>query len=513
MRLARGLLLIALILLAAAPASAQETAPRATFALIIGVNAGVDPGTPTLRYADDDAARYVDLFRSLGARTYVLTRLDDDSRGLYPQIAAEALPPVRGELNRAVSALAHDVDQAKRRGIGTILYFVYAGHGNVQDGRGYITLEDDRLDGPALDSGVVDAVGADQTHFIVDACDSYFLALGRGPGGERHEAHGFANGGGLRVRDSVGLLLSTSSARQSHEWSGFQAGVFSHEVRSALFGAADADGDGQVSYREVSAFVERANQAIVNEQYRPNVYARSPRDTPVLLDLRGRRGSRIDVAPSHAGRYLLEDSRGVRLADFHSADGQAAYLLRPPHTGRLYLRRLGSEVEFVIPSGAEPVEVALLSPSEPREAARGAANDVYESLFALPFGEATVRGFVFPAAVAPSAPQCAGIPTWRVLTGASLLAGAVAAGVVGGITWKSAHDDAASAQAPGATGAQVEAANDRIRASNLQAGIEVAGASAAGLAGALLLLWPAGSSHAEVDVSASGLTVSLRGRF
>jgi hypothetical protein len=524
MPMARGGILTALTLLSAAPAAAQtappaaaplvdETASHATFALIVGVNTSVDPGTPTLHYADDDAARYVDLFRSLGARTYVLTRLDDDSRPLYPQIAAEALMPVRAELNRAATALKHDVELAKRRGIRTILYFVYAGHGNVREGRGYITLEDARLDGPALDDGVVDAIGADQTHFIVDACDSYFLALGRGPGGERREAHGFASADGLRVRDSVGLLLSTSSARQSHEWSGFQAGVFSHEVRSALYGAADADGDGQVSYREVSAFVDRANQAILNEQYRPQVYAQSPKDTPVLLDLRVRPRSRIDVDASHAGRYLLEDSRGVRIADFHSAEGQATYLLRPPHTGRLYLRRVGDDVEFLVPNGSEPAEIALLEPSEPRQAARGAANDIYENLFALPFGQATVNRFVFPNTVLAPPPPRGGVPTWRAVTGTSLIAGAVAVGVVGGLTWKAAHDAASSAQSPDATGAQVAAANDSIRTQNLAAGLEFAGASAAAVSGALLLLWPEGPSRPEVDVSTSALTLSFRGRF
>jgi hypothetical protein len=359
-------------------------ASYAVFALILGVNASVDPGTPKLHYADDDAARYLDLFRSLGARTYVLTRLDENTQRLHPQMAAEALPPVRVDFDRAVTALARDVDQARQRHIKTILYFVYAGHGNVQDGKGYITLEDARLDAAALDHDVIDAVGADQTHLIVDACDSYFLALGRGPGGQRHEVHGFATLGGLKIRDSVGLLLSTSSARESHEWSGFQAGVFSHEVRSALYGAADADGDGQVSYREVSAFVDRANQSIPNEQYRPNVYARPPKDTPVLLDLRGRIHSRIDVPGTHAGRYLLEDSRGVRIADFHNATGQAAYLLRPRYTGRLYLRRLGDEVEFVVPTGPDVVELATLTPSEPREHARASESTAHQQLVALP---------------------------------------------------------------------------------------------------------------------------------
>lgn len=494
------------------PSGAGEERPSyAMFALIIGANASVDPGAPTLHYADDDAAKYLDLFRSLGARTYVLTRLDDNTRRLHPQLAAEALLPVRADFSRAVASLAHDVEQARQRRIRTVLYFVYAGHGNVADGRGYIALEDARLDAATLDGEVVDAVGADQSHFIVDACDSYFLALGRGPGGTRHEAHGFALGG-LRPRDSVGLLLSTSSARESHEWSGFQAGVFSHEVRSALYGAADADGDGQVSYREVSAFVERANEAIPNEQYRPNVYARAPKDSPVLLDLRGRLHSRINVPGARAGRYLLEDSRGVRIADFHSAQGQPAYLLRPRYTGRLYLRRPGDDIEYVIPNGPDVVEVAALAPSEPRERARGAANDAFELLFALPFEQSVVTHFAPPPLAAdPTLPADRRIPPWRVAGGIGLLTAAAATGVAGALTLKSAVDERQTLNA--APGAAVPQGNDVIRSRDTQAAIEFGCAGAAAVAGVLLLVWPRASTPVEVSASASSAVLSLHGRF
>jgi hypothetical protein len=499
----------------ASPLSADsgDASSYAVFALILGVNASVDPGTPTLHYADDDAARYLELFRSLGARTYVLTRLDENTERLHPQMAAEALLPIRADFGRAVATLAHDVDQARQRHVKTILYFVYAGHGNVEDGKGYITLEDARLDATTLDRTLIDAVSADQTHLIVDACDSYFLALGRGPGGQRRETHGFAGLGGLKVRDSVGLLLSTSTARESHEWSGFQAGVFSHEVRSALYGAADADGDGQVSYREVAAFVDRANQSIPNERYRPNVYARPPKDTPVLLDLRGRIHSRIDVPGTHAGRYLLEDSRGVRIADFHNAEGQAAYLLRPRYTGRLYLRRPGDDIEFVVPSSPDVVDLAMLTPSEPREHTRGAASDAYELLFALPFGERVVDHFTpaqVPVDVLPPARDA--LPVWRVGVGLGFLTVAVAAGTVGALTLKSA-DDLSASVSPKVSGTVVEGTNDEIRARNVQAGVELGGAAAAAVSGALLLLWPRASFRPDLGASSSALTLGFRGFF
>jgi hypothetical protein len=512
MRVWAAFLAAAIALAWASPSRADrppEEPQYAVFALIVGVNTSVDPGTPSLRYADDDAARYLDLFRSLGARTYVLTRLDENTQRLHPQLAAEALLPLRGDFDRAVASLARDVQQARDRRVKTLLYFVYAGHGNVKDGRGYITLEDAQLDAEALDARVVDAVGADRTHFIVDACDSYFLALGRGPGGQRREAHGFAGWQGLRVRDSVGLLLSTSSARESHEWSGFQAGVFSHEVRSALYGAADADGDGQVSYREASAFIERANQAIPNEAYRPNVYARPPKDSPVLLDLRGRWHSRVDVPPTRTGHYLMEDGRGVRLADFHNDDSQPTYLLRPPHTGRLYLRRVDDDVEFVVPSEPDRVALAELEPAEPRDHARGAANDAYGLLFSLPFGPTVVRSYRPRAPLDDGGPREARAP-WKTYGGVGLLglgAGGVALGAVMLGSAASLRSDAA-----GDSGAR-SALDSRVRDGNTAAAIALAAGGVAAACGITLLLLPSSPARVDVGGSAGSAWVSIHGKF
>src|SRR5207302_8747688 len=138
-------------------------------------------------------------------------------------------------------------------------------------------------------------IHSDQSQLIVDACYSYFLTLERGPGGSRHDIPGFAQFGGLAKRENVGLLLSTSSARESHEWSGVESGVFSHEVRSGLYGAADADGDGVVTYPEMVAFIERANAAIPGERFRPDVFARAPRLSSQLVDLRQANRRQIQI--------------------------------------------------------------------------------------------------------------------------------------------------------------------------------------------------------------------------
>ena len=519
MRAARPALVLGLagLLLPARPALADED-PPALFALIVGVNRSVDRELAPLAYADDDAARYHDLFRSLGARTYLLTRPDENTRRISPQAVAEAREPTRAELDRALASFAADVAQARARGVRTVFYFVYAGHGNSADGQSaYLTLEDARLQGEELGREIVDPVGADQAHLIVDACYSYLLAYGRGPGGRRRELHGFAALGELARRPNVGLLLSTSSARESHEWEAFQAGVFSHEVRSGLYGAADADGDGRVSYREIGAFVARANAAIPNERLRPEVFARPPLvGSSAIVDLRRGLERRLTVdADAAQAHYLLEDLRGNRLADFHKTRGQAVSLLRPASAGVLFLRRLSDDREFEIPLAPDVVRVGELVDTPPRAATRGAVHHAFSLIFALPFDEATVLRYKLPAERPVDPREAEALPRWRSLgaAGAFVLSAAAAAGGVGLLL--EAHRAGHQARA---APTQQEAAdfNQQVERRNLQAGLTLGLSGAAAAAGALLLLWPeraAGGVSPVATVNAHGAVVGFARPF
>jgi hypothetical protein len=284
-------------------------------------------------------------------------------------------------------------------------------------------------------------------------------------------------------------------------------------VRSALYGAADADGDGQVTYREASAFIERANEAIPNEAYRSRIYARAPRDTSVLLDLRGRVRSRIEIPGTHADHYLLEDSRGVRIADLHNGRDAATYFLRPPHAGNLYLRRLGADIEYVVPNGQDMVTLAELTPSEARSYPRGAAADSFELLFSLPFGRHDVDSYLGVSLDRPAPGRAPPQSTaWR--WGSAILLGgcAVGGGVIGGLTLASAHDVSRGISA-GSSQQAVQTANSSIRDKNLWGGVEVGVAGAAAAAGLVLLLWPDAPRNIDGGASASGAWVSLHGTF
>jgi hypothetical protein len=502
----------------AAAVPAKEGAAVARFALIVGVNQSVDPHMPLLRYADDDAVRYEDLFRTLGGRTYLLARMDENTRRVSPEVVARASAPVRQELTRVLSELAAQVKEARARGAETVFYFIYAGHGSVNGGQAYLALEDARLTGADIERDIVDKVHAGETHLIIDACYSYFLAFGRGPGGRRREVHGFAPVDGLARRADVGLLLSTTSARESHEWEGFQAGVFSYEVRSGLFGAADYDGDGRVSYGEMAAFVDRANAAIPNERFRPDVFARGPARAGPLLDLRAPPSRRLRVdGADQAGRYSLEDTRGVRLVDFHNARGHEVSLLLPAGAGLLYLRRAGDSREFEIPietPGASAViSLADLPSREPRSVARGAAHDAFSLIFSLPFDqEAFVPTSVGRTDLAATGDVVTPRPRWRTVAG--VIAGGTAVASLAaavGLTL-SAHGLANDARrAP----SQKEAArlNGELAGRKTWAEVSYGMAAAAAVSSGLLMFWPRSDVYATGSADGELTMVKVGGQF
>ncbi|HET6280247.1 MAG TPA: caspase family protein [Polyangia bacterium] len=503
-------LALALLGAAAVAPTPASAAGIATFAVVVGVNRSVDSSAALLRYADDDAARFRDLFHAVGTRTHVLTRMDDNTRRLYPA-AAQETPPRLEALKAAVAEVAAEVAQARKRGERTVFYFVYAGHGMAQGQGGYITLEDARLSGPDLIGQIIDPIAADQSHLIVDACNSYFLVLDRGPGGTRRALRGFTALGAIAQRRDVGLLLSTSSARESHEWAAFQAGIFSHEVRSGLYGAADADGDGVISYLEIAAFIDRANESVPNERFRPEVFSRPPDGVSGLLDLRPALARQIEVNGPYRGHYYVEDTAGVRLADFHNAG--TVRLVRPS-PDKLYLRRKGEDREYVLLPSVAALRTADLPLQESHAAVRGAANDAFNTLFALPFGTDSVQTYgtreEARVRVEELENRAARQTRIRSVAGVGLAVTGVAAVTGGVISYLGTRSlrQAVNADTPQN---EVLDTNQKITSRNRTTGL-LLGAGAAALGGsALLLLWP--ESPINLTLSCDGLAAGWRGSF
>ena len=227
----------------------------------------------------------------------------------------------------------------------------------------------------------------------------------------------------LSAYPRAGVILATSGDQATHEWNRFRAGILSHELRSALSGSADINGDGRIEYSEPQAFMAAANARIQHPEARLNVFVRPPqvnRHQP-LMDLRsagaGGRLLRFDVGLS--GPFSVEDDRGVRYADLNKApevrfdlvlDRRRAYFIHRDHR------------EARVAPGSDRVTVARLSFGETSLAARGSLEqsfrrDLYRLAYSRGFydgfcartGMVPVEGgaeeFVISAAGAPSRPE------------------------------------------------------------------------------------------------------------
>lgn len=380
------LLLSSWLMLSAAPDTpAVKAKETALFGLVIGTNVSRDPSTPPLRFADDDAVKNAELLWDLGADVVLLVAPDAETRELHPGVedllpTAEAVRGAWGDLNKRVAA-------AKAEGRETTLYVFYSGHGDVENNEGYVNLEDTRLWRRDL-VRLLAGAQADAVHVVIDACKSYFLAFARGPGGRRQVVtHHFA-GVSDDIPDNVGLLLSTSSAQDSHEWEKFQAGIFSHEVRSALRGAADQDEDGRITYEEVAAFVWNANRYVPNVRFRPQVFPRPPVGTPasqaVLVNAHERFVDAMTLGPGIESHVYVEDEKGVRLLDVHPRADQTLVLGIPPRRP-LYVRADRAPREAALISRMGRTQIRGLAPRASEITRRGAEHRAFTHLFGNPF--------------------------------------------------------------------------------------------------------------------------------
>lgn len=446
-------------------------------AVIVGVNTPVSEGVSELAFADDDAVLTERLLAGAGIETELFVRLDEDSASLFSAAPIRSAPTreaVLAAFDRAFEAIA----RAKTEGRPTELYFFYSGHGDVEDGEGFVALADGRLSRTDLFERVLARSPADKNHVVIDACRSYFLVFPKGPGGRR-APHALGVTSSPERFANTGFVLSTSSDRDSHEWSRFRAGVFSHEVRSALYGGADIDRDGTISYAELGAFITVANGAIPNPRFRPDAIVRPPKtdDDPRVSPMFSWPSAddvRVDVPPEASlGHVYLEDAVGVRLADAHPSDGQTLTLYAPA-SRPLFLRGVRVNREYAI-QRSSPVVLAMNDAQDASVSEKGAVHLAFQQLFGEPVTAADVDSFAAQQRIEVSVEPEA---TWRhdVKTAAPWVAGGGAVAGVG--LWLGAA--AVKSAASDGTGAERAAANGRISAMQTGAvvGVSVAAVAA-----------------------------------
>lgn len=403
--------LVASLVACAATASARSK----TYAVIIAENRSLDAGVKPLQYADDDGAKTWELFSLFADRAALFVVLDADSARLHPEAAAHAESPERAAIFDKLARFNVEMARDVERGDEPELFFIYAGHGDVDgNGQGYVNLRDSRLTRAELYRDVIAPSKAKFVHVIVDACKSYFLVNARGGNkrwvddsvpaeeGAAADAHlqAFLEEEQLERHPRAGVIVATSGDGETHEWARYRGGILSHELRSALSGAADVNGDGRVEYSELRAFLAAANARVKNPEARVDVFARAPAldRHHALVDLRQalppeRQATRLlHFGPGLSGRFFVEDDRGVRVADLNK-EARTTFDVLVSARHLYYVRNDDQEAEAR--GDGRRVEVASLPWHARAIAARGALDQTFrDDLYRVPFGRGFYDGFV-----------------------------------------------------------------------------------------------------------------------
>jgi hypothetical protein len=388
----------------------EASAARVSYAIVIGNNAPPNYGTTEvlqpLRYADDDAIRYFQLF-SRFAQTRLLVVADPPTQKRYPEIASHAMLPTLENLRRVVAELAVQMKHDREHGDQPVLYFAFSGHGSRDDhGGAFLAL----LDAPLTQDVLYTLIGGlptEFTHLIVDACNAGGVVGVRGGNAffanENNtqtapttpaEVEPILQATPLANHPNIGVILATTLGQESHEWSAIESGVFTHELLSGLSGAADVNGDLVIEYTEIQAFVASANRDVKDPRAIPQIIARAPAANlrEPLIALRSLAGTHLVRGDaSKLGHFYIELENGQRYLDAHPDRG-SAISFAVPDSVPAYLRTAEGEVSLPV-LGAIALASLVLGPST--VAGRGSIDTAYQrALFASGYGRAYYQGFV-----------------------------------------------------------------------------------------------------------------------
>jgi len=338
-------LLIALLIVAApaAHAGAPPDPAIATYALVVGSNAG-GPGQVELHYAEDDA-------RKVGA---VLAEL-----GGYPSdtidIVVHPTPDVlRDRLAKLSIRVKADADAGRQSRV----FFYYSGHARAEA----IDLGNDEMPLAELRQRLF-AVPATLTIVVLDACQSGAFSRVRGAA----PAADFSFNSRQHL-DAAGLavLASSSGAELSQESDQLRSGYFTHNLLVGMRGAGDLNGDGQVSIDEAYRYayhqtlLATAETAVGGQHVSLEVDLKGHGEVPLSFP---RAATAAIVLPAALeGQTLVEDRKArAVVAETYKAKGAAVRIAIAPGDYDVLVRhgdRLDRCPVALGPDGATTVDLS-----------------------------------------------------------------------------------------------------------------------------------------------------------
>jgi hypothetical protein len=493
--------LLALLLVTPAAAWAET----AVYSVHVGVNSP-PPGSelPSLRYADDDAARFYQFVRPFAKRAVLATVLDEESQRRHPALAGNCISPRRDLVQEKLAEMAASMQTDRDAGKNVVLYLSYSGHGVREADETALVLLDGHLDRRFLEEKVL-SLPANVIHLFIDACHAQGLVARRGVIEKEVSARSrvlsewersaILRDDLLSLHPHVGALVAAATDRETHEWSRLQSGVFTHELLSALSGAADVNLDGKIVYSEVAAFISAANRSVKDPLAVIQVVSLPPqinRNAPILALAWIPDAALLEGIPAGLGHFYLETSGGIRALDAHPEFRTALRLMLPPKE-RIWLRSGDLEASFESRPGKTVHFASLEYRSAETLTARGSIDDsLRKGFFTSSFGASYYRGYVDrwgvvgvefaePPLVTQSLSRPSQVPAITCLVGSGLALASTA--VFAALAFRAKQDfDTTDLQKP--------AQEAKTRMVSYQALAVGSGVVSAGLAVAAWLLWP-----------------------
>ncbi|HVI03414.1 MAG TPA: caspase family protein, partial [Enhygromyxa sp.] len=313
-RIVAGVLLLVLALICWSPsrpahAAEPEVAVR-RFALLVGAN---DGGTEReqLRYAATDA-------ELLGKALLELGGVEAADRVVLvdPDVAA---------LEQGFATMQAKIERAKQAGARVQFFFYYSGHSDETG----LLLGGVHFDYKRL-RNLIDKVSADVRIGVLDSCSSG--AFTRFKGGKKQAP--FLVGSAAQVQGHA-YLTSSSADEAAQESDRIGGSFFTHFLVTGLRGAADFDGDRQVTLNEAYQFafdetLARTETTAGGPQHAAYDIQLAGTGDLVMTDLR-KTSAKLEIAGDVAGRLYVRDRRGKLAAElFKPKDAGSVTLALEP---------------------------------------------------------------------------------------------------------------------------------------------------------------------------------------
>jgi hypothetical protein len=305
-----AVLLVVLTLLCWAPSAHAAEPTIRRFALLVGANDGGSE-REQLRYAATDA-------ELLGK---ALTELGD----VEAADRVVLVDPTVAEFEQGFAAIEAKIEKAKQAGARIQFFFYYSGHSDETG----LLLGGVHFDYKRL-RGMIDKVRADVRIGVLDSCSSG--AFTRFKGGKKQAP--FVVGTAAEVQGHA-YLTSSSADEAAQESDRIGGSFFTHFLVTGLRGAADFDGDRQVTLNEAYRFafdetLARTETTAGGPQHAAYDIQLAGTGDLVITDLR-KTSAKLEIAGDVAGRIYVRDRRGNLAAElFKPKDADAVTLALEP---------------------------------------------------------------------------------------------------------------------------------------------------------------------------------------